>query len=277
MSKFAKLFRGRIQDSELSKKKEIVEANPLEQDEQNSAEQLYGPLYGSSSVNEGQVTIYDTVVSPADGELLVGFFISNGLSQKVKFDNVPLVLIDPEKRVLARQLFDGESVGVIAGGSAKACVVRFDQDHVFDEDIPEECQICFDVPAKRSESIQIDYQTLPENITEDQQQELERVLAELPPMKPGEVNFSPLHAQITSQSELLTTLIIRNATDKLLNLEQMPLVVFDAHREELARGMFNINDLTIEPFKAILWTFNFGSVLQNKDIDLSSWYINLVQ
>ena len=96
-------------------------------------------------------------------------------------------------------------------------------------------------------------------------------------MKDGEVNFSPFQAQITNESDLLTTVIIRNSTDKMINVEQIPLAVFDAQREELARGLFDIKDLTIEPFKAILWTFNFGSVLQDKEIDLSSWHINVVQ
>ena len=272
MLNFPKIFRGKKRDSELSKK-DIVEANPLEQNEQNSEDQLYG----LPSVNDGQVTIHFTGVSPANGALLVGFFVSNGLSQKVKFENVPLVLIDSDRRVLARQSFDGEIIGEIVGGSAKACVVRFMPNNVYFQDVPVECQVCFDVPAKRPQSIKIQYQALPENTTENQQQELERILRELPPMKHGEVNFSPLHAQITTQSDLLATVIIRNSTDKIINLEQIPLAVFDAHREELARGLFDIKDLTIEPFKAILWTFNFGSILLDRDIDLSSWHINVIQ
>jgi SLAP domain-containing protein len=139
--------------------------------------------------------------------------------------------------------------------------------------------VCFDLPpnAQLSQSVKIQYQSLPENTTESQKQELERVLSELPPMKQGEVNVSPLHAQITPQRDLLATVVIRNSTDKTVSLEQIPLTVFDAHQEELIRGLFNIKDLAIESFKAILWTFNFGAVLQDKDIDLSSWHINITQ
>lgn len=270
MLKFTKWFSGK-KGSE-PPLMESVEADFAEQAEQNSADQFYE----SPSANDGEVTISNTSISPANGDLLVGFFISNGLSQNVKFEDVPLVLMDLEQRVLARQVFAGDSIGEIAGSSTKACVVRFEQSNVNIQEVPEGCQICFDV-AKRSEQIQIDYQVLPENITEDQQHELERVLAELPPLKSGEVNFSPLHAQLTSQNDLLTTVIIRNATDKSINLKQLPLAVLDAQREELVRGLFNISDLTIQPFKAILWTFNFGPLAQEKRIDLSSWFINGVQ
>ena len=271
MLKLPKWFKAKTEDPELSQTVEIVEVDLSEQKEQNP-EELF---YGLPSVQEGQVTIIDTSVSPANGELLVSFFISNGLSQKVKFDDVPLVLIDSEKQVLARQLFEGDRIGEIAGGTAKACVVRFDKSNVYKRDIPENCQICFDFPEENSDTIEILYQFLPENMTEDQRQELERVLAELPPMKLGEVTFSPLNAQITS--DVLITVIIRNATDEALELEQIPLVLYDAHGEELARGLFDTEDLLIEPFKAVLWTFNFGPVSHATVIDLSSWHINIVQ
>ncbi|KUO70881.1 MAG: hypothetical protein APF81_08870 [Desulfosporosinus sp. BRH_c37] len=272
MFKFKKWFGAKTKDSELPKE-EHVEVTLSEQEEDKPVD----PSYELPSINEDQVSISATTVSPADGALIVGFFVSNGLIQKVKFDTVPLVLIDSEKRVLARQSFEGDSIGEIASGSAKACVVRFDQNNVYVKDVPLDCQVCFDVPAKQTEGIRIDYQFLPENISEDQQQELERALAGLPPIKPGEVNFSPLHAQITPQSELLATVIIRNATDKIIRLEQIPLALFDAQHVELTRAQFDIENLTIEPLKAITWAFNFGTISQAEAIDLSSWYINVVQ
>jgi len=271
MLNFPKLF-GKKQDSELVEK-DIVEVNPADQNEQVSEEQSYD----LPSTKEGEVALEFTGVSPVNGALLVGFFVSNGLSQNVKFENVPLVLIDADKRVLARQSFDGETIGEVVGGSAKACVVRFLPDNVYTQDIPVECQVCFDIPNERPQSNEIQYQSLPEDTTETQHQELERILRELPPMKHGEVNVSPLNAQITTQGDLLTTVIIRNFTDKTINLEQMPLVVLDARQEELARGLFDIKDLSIEPLKAMLWTFNFGTLQQDRDIDLSSWHINVVQ
>ena len=262
MLKFPGFFRSKKQEHEPSKE-EILEANPLEK---RSEEQSKDPL-----VKEGQVTIQFTSASAANGGLLVGFFVSNGHSKKVKFDKVPLLLIDSDKRVLARQSFDGEIIGEIASGSSKACVARFSRDNVYVQDIPEQCQVRFDVPSKQPQHIQIQYQALPEDTTENQQQELERILAELPPMKRGQVSFSPLHAKITEQNELMTTVIVRNATDKKIKLGQIPMIVFDANQEERARGEFDIKDLTIEPSKAILLPLSFGPVSQVREIDLSNW------
>jgi len=264
---FSRWFKGRKQDLQLPKEEEVDEVDLLEQEEANL-------LYGLPPVDEGQVTITNSGVSPAEGGLLASFFICNGLSDNVKFDNLPLVLIDSEKQVLARQLFDGETIGEIASGTAKACVVRFDESNVFELDL-EECQVCFDVPLKAFDNSQMRFQTLPKNLTEREQQKLESILAELTPMRPGEMNISPLQAQITSDRDLVTTVIIRNSSVKQLHLEKIALVVFDAHRQEIARTIFYISNLIIEPYKAILWTFNFGQVEQDKDVDLTKWHISL--
>ena len=141
MLKFPKIFRSKKQDSELVKK-DIVEENTLEQNEQNSEDRLDE----LSSANEGEVTIQLTKISPADGALLVGFFVSNGLREKIKCHNAPLVLIDSNGRVLARQTFNGEVIGKIVGGSTKACVARFLPTNICVQEVPlEGCQICFDV------------------------------------------------------------------------------------------------------------------------------------
>lgn len=266
-------FKGNKQGCDLTEKA-IVEANPLGQSEHNSEEQLDELL----SVNDGQVTIHFTSAMAVDGALLVGFFVSNGLSQMLKFDDIPLVLMDPDRRVLARQTFDGETIGEIVGGSTKACVVKFLPINVFAQDIPEACQVCFEVPAKPTQKSNIiRYQEFPKNTDENQQLELERILRELDPIKLGEINFSPLHAQLTEQNDLLTTVIIRNSTDDKVRLEQMPIAFFDAQNAELARGVFTIEHLTLEPFKAIVWAFNFGSMLLDKDIDISTWHIKVIQ
>lgn len=268
MLKFPKLFSSKKKALELAKAN-VVEAKLLEQNSEERLDKL-------PAVNEGQVTIQFTGVSPANGSLLVGFFVSNGLSKKVKFDKLPLVLLDSNKQVLARQSFDGETIGEISGGSEKACVVRFLPANVFVQDVPTECKVCFDipVPAEPLQGNKIQYQTLPENTTPSQHQEMNRILAGLPPMKEKEVNFSPFAAQITTQSDLLATVIIRNNSDKIIEFKQMSLIVYDAHREELTRGLFEIAGLTVQPFKALLWTFNFGPVL-DREIDLSRWYINV--
>lgn len=252
---------------EINDKANIFELNEQESIDSSNLEPL---------IEKDKVSIFDVRVSPANGELLVGFFINNGSSRSVKFSNVPLVLMDSERRVLARQTFDGDIIGEIADNSTKVCVVRFNQSNIYNQEIPKGCQICFDA-ANNFEQIQIRYQSLPDNLTEIQQQELVGVLEKLPPMRRGEINFSPLYAQITPQNDLQTTVIIRNSMDKSLDLEQLPLAVFDAQHKELARGQFNISDLTIEPFKAILWTFNFGPVRQSQNMDLRNWSIGGIQ
>ena len=262
----AKILRMKNQKSEPSKKGSL----------KVHKKQLYKL---PSVVNEGQeqITIHFISASSVDGGLSVRFFVNNGLKRKVKFNKVRLVLLDLDQRVLARQSFDGEIIGAVGGGSSKVCVARFLPNNVFVKDIPVECKVVFDMPAKQSVNVKFQFQALPESITEDQRQELERILAELPPMKRGEVSFSPLHAKVTTNNDLAATVIVRNSADRKIKLEQIPLIIFDTHKEELARGQFDLNGLTIESSKAILLPLSFGPVSQDKEIDLSNWSVKVIQ
>lgn len=248
---------------ELSKQ-DIIKANPWKK----SSEDLL--------INKGQVNIHFDSVSSVSGGLLVGFFVSNGLSRKVKFEKVPLILVDSDKRVVARQSFDGEIIGELASGSAKACVARFLPENVHVQDVPENCKLSLDLPAKKT--IKIQYQELPEHFTEGEKRELERILAKLPPMKHGRVGFSPLHAKISENNDFFATVIVRNSSNKKIKLGQVPLIIFDTDHKELARGQFDIKGLTIDPFKAILLPLNFGPVSLDPDIDLSrsSWSVKVI-
>ncbi|SDG42061.1 SLAP domain-containing protein [Desulfosporosinus hippei] len=136
MFNFPKILKNRKQESE-NWEQDIVAENLLEQ---NDTEEHLDEL----RVDEGKVTIQFTGASPANGDLLVGFFISNGLKKNIKCINASLVLIDSDRRVLARQTFDGATIGEIVGGSAKACVARFLSNNIYVKDIPADCQVCFD-------------------------------------------------------------------------------------------------------------------------------------
>lgn len=137
MFNFPKILRNRKQDSENWMLDTVAE----NLSEQNDSEKKH---LDELRIDEGKVTIQFTGASPANGDLLVGFFVSNGLEKSIRCVNASLVLIDSERRVLARQTFDDETIGEIVGGSAKACVARFLSDNIYVKDIPEDCQVCFD-------------------------------------------------------------------------------------------------------------------------------------
>lgn len=267
---FPKIFKGKELDVEFTEN-DIVEASPLDENSEGQNDQEL------PSVTEGRVTIHFSNVSSDAGGLMMGFFIGNGYRQKAKFKKIPLVLLDSERKILARQTFGGETIGTVAGGTMKACVVRFHPENVYSENIPEDCQVRFDLQANRPQSIEIKYQNLPDNISLNQKQELERILKTLPPIKHGEADFSPLCAKLAKENNILATVIIRNTTNKPIVLEEIPLAFVDANQEELARGIFDVKTITIEPFKAILWTFNFDLVKQGSNIDLSTWQIKVLE
>ncbi|ODA41186.1 SLAP domain-containing protein [Desulfosporosinus sp. BG] len=136
---FNKLLGNKKRNSKVFNKS-TVEAK-VSVTERNSEKQLDE----ITNIKEEKIIIQFTGASPANGGLLVGFFISNGFSKKITCTNVSLILIDSNKHILARQSFDGETIGEVNSYSEKACVARFLPKNVFVNKIPKDIQLCFDL------------------------------------------------------------------------------------------------------------------------------------
>ncbi|EGW39899.1 SLAP domain-containing protein [Desulfosporosinus sp. OT] len=134
-----KKLGSRKQDSELSYKNTVeAKAAVVEQDSEKQLDEML-------NIKEDKIIIQFTGASPASEGLLVGFFISNGFSRKITCTNVSLILMDSNKRVLARQTFDGDTIGEVNSRSEKACVARFLPKNVFVSKLPSDSQLCFDL------------------------------------------------------------------------------------------------------------------------------------
>lgn len=270
---FLKVIKGNKPDDK-SIAKVSVKETPSTQTGPKSEKPVYQDM---PQIQEGKVSFHSLRLLPTDDGLMVSFFVSNGLDKKVSFEIFPLTLLDVNSRVLARQMFDPDVVGDVSPGTDKPCVVKFLPENIFVHDYPAQCRLVLGLMPEPAPVPKIQFQSLPENTTETQRQELEQLLDSLPPMNNGELNISRLQAVISSKGELLATLILRSTSDREISLQQIALAVFDGKQQELARGRFTIEDLVIQPYKAVLWTFNFGVLAQGTEVDLTDWHVDFVE
>lgn len=270
---FLKVIKGNKPDDKSTAKVSVKET-PSTQTGPKSEEPVYQDM---PQIQEGKVSFHSLRLLPANDGLMVSFFVSNGLDKKINFENFPLTLLNANSRVLARQMFDPDVVGDVSPGTDKPCVVKFLLENTFVHDYPEQCRLVLGLIPDPAPVPKIQFQSLPEDTTETKRKELEQILDSLPPMNDGELNISRLQAVITSEGELHTTLILRSTSDRELSLQQIALAVFDGKQQELARGRFTIEDLIIQPYKAVLWTFNFGVLAQGTEVDLTGWHVDFIE
>lgn len=226
----------------------------------------------SPKLKENQISIYsmEMLEQPRGGAVITAL-IRNTVPQPIKFEDPTILLLGPDKEVIARKKFDLSVLGDIP--AFKAIPWKFD----FDGDDMEpgatlpsgDWMLAFEL--KREHQLDLD-KTWAESIAEDTRTALEKIVADAPELKPGELNFMGLEASKKDSGDLVVTFLIRNGTDKDVNIEQLPMGVKDATDEEVARGVFKLEDFTVKSNTSKPWSFIFpASMVSKEDPDLSRW------
>jgi len=232
----------------------------------------------SPKLKPNQISIYSMELLENEyGGLVVTGLIRNSVSQPILFEQSTILLLGPDQEVIAKKEFDLSRLGTIP--SLKAVPWKF-------EFSPADIELQGEVPAsgwqlafqlKSEHRLELD-QAWEASIAEETKTALEKIVAEAPPLKPGELNFMGLEAKLKEDGNLVVTFLIRNGTDKNVNIEQLPMAVSDATQEEIARGVFKLEDFEVRANTSKPWSFIFpASMVSKENPDLSRWRLYAIQ
>lgn len=232
----------------------------------------------SPKLKPNQVSIYGMELLEAeDGGITITGLIRNSVSQPIEFAESPILLLGPGKQLVAKRKFDLSRLGIIPPFKAVPWKFEFSaSDLKPNAEIPTaDWLLAFEI--QREHHLDLD-KSWEESIAEETKSALERIVAEAPALKPGELNFMGLEANVKENGDLLVTFLIRNGTDKNVNIEQLPMGVKDASGEEVARGVFKLQDFTVKANTSKPWSFIFpASMVSKEDPDLSRWTLYALQ
>ncbi|WP_100405685.1 accessory Sec system S-layer assembly protein [Bacillus solitudinis] len=203
-------------------------------------------------------------------KLIVTTFIRSSLDVPINLPETKLVLLDDSNAVIARKQFDLSAVGEIPPRSSRPWTFEFEPKDLLKVDIPKEgWKLAFQLEHKHALDLDPSWDKILDKNAKKQLQDLvERM--EVP--KKGEVNFMGVQAQKKEDGALHITLLIRNGSEKNINLEQLPLQVEDATNEVVAKGSFKLDNLTVKANTSKPWTFIFPKEMATKENpDFSRW------
>ncbi|SDH62602.1 accessory Sec system S-layer assembly protein [Alteribacillus bidgolensis] len=214
-----------------------------------------------------------------DGQYQVTAFIRNSLNKTIKLHETTLVLLDSTDKVLGRKTMDLSQAGEIPGKSSRPWKFSFAGTDLFITELPNEgWKLAFQLkPSSRKHSLSLE-NSWEQSLAEKDKVKLQEMVDNLTPPKPGEVNFMGLKALRKENGDLHVTMLIRNGSNKNINLEQIPLQVEDASGETIAKGGFTLDKFEVKANTSKPWTFIFPQELvSDEEIDLSSWQAYPVQ
>lgn len=193
-------------------------------------------------------------------------FIRNSLNKSIRLNEITLVLLNEEEQLLGRKKFNFQEVGEIPARSSRPWHFIFTKKDLFTEDLPERgWKLAFWLtPSMRKHSLDL-AESWKKSLAAENIKKLEEIVDSLAPPKPGEVNFMGLQARFAENGDLHVTLLIRNGSEKDINLEQIPLHVKDADDDIVAFGLFKLKDFTVKANTSKPWTFIFPKSLVKKE------------
>lgn len=228
--------------------------------------------------NQISLSGIDIDVEPANGSWLVKSFFRSSLEQSISVGSVELMLLDTEGKTLASQEFDLKELGDIPGKSARPWVFVFTKDNIFAEEPPaENWKLAFNVQSMVPHKLELE-QAWEDGLTAEQKEALEKVVDNMPKLKPREVNFAGFQVKKQDDGSIAASIFIRNGHSKQINIEKLPLELIDATGEIVARGSFDLAPLSVKANTSKPWTFIYPKeMVQKEEPDFSRWTIRVPQ
>lgn len=228
------------------------------------------PLLQPNQIQVNGLNLYEY-----DDGFVVTAFLRSSLQQAISFEVIDLVLVDKDNNPLARKSIEMDLFGELPPNTCRPWRFLFENEHKLVEEIPKkDWQLVFEIKEKiKNDFLPLDLdESWKESLNDEQLVHLENIIKELPPIKEGEVNFTGIEANIIEGKGLAATLLIRNASNQSIKIENLPLVFEDASGEIVSQAGFPLNNLEIKSQTCKPWTFVFPeSAITKENLDLSKW------
>ncbi|MFJ7848265.1 accessory Sec system S-layer assembly protein [Peribacillus sp. NPDC097224] len=227
------------------------------------------------SLKPNQISISGVKLTRVEDDVVILAFLRNTLDKAVRFEVIDLLLLDENGKTLARKAFDLSTMGEIPALSSVPWRFLFEEPDILDRAIPDEgWKIAFELKNQKREH-ELDLAPLwKEQLPEAQQENLRKLVAGLPKLNEGEVNFMGLEAKFKDNEQLAVTVLIRNGSEKQIKIEKLPLVVEDGNGDQVCQGGFSLDDFEVKANTSKPWTFIFpGELVKKKNPDLSRWKV----
>jgi SLAP domain-containing protein len=223
-------------------------------------------------IEDGQVSINGIYTFDMGDKIEVSVYLRNGLTNKINFHKVPLVIINQKGDVLAKQTMDMHDFGLLPALSARPYKVYFDKANVFVDTIPmDDWKIQFEKSINAINTVKVELEDMPEGIDNELKSNFTKFLNKLPLIRSGDVNIEVFKTLRCMDNSISIVFLILNGSDKIVKLERLPILIKDEKGEVVAKGIYDIENVSVNAHKAKIYDFTITEeYIINKDYDISN-------
>ncbi|WP_096202397.1 accessory Sec system S-layer assembly protein [Bacillus sp. FJAT-45350] len=207
----------------------------------------------------------------------ISAFIRNSSNKTIAFETKTLVLLNQENKVLARKQLNLSNIGEIPPKTSRPWHFYFEEEDLLVEEIPKEgWKLAFEfknISKKHMLDLSKEWE---EQLHPDDKENLHKLVEQLRPLQPGEVNLFGVDAKQDPQGMIHVVALLRNGSEENIRIDKVPLIFKDATGSVVANGEFHLKDFTVKPNTSKPWRCIFQAPIKKK-LDLTTWEIQLPQ
>lgn len=230
-----------------------------------------------SKLKPNQISISGIKLIDYEEGFVAVAFLRNTLTKSIKFEAVDLLLLDDQGNPFAKRQFELDELGELPPLTCRPWRFLFAKEDKLTETMPvnDNWKIAFELRSSGPAAHHLDLDSTWENqITTAQRQHLEQVVGSLPKLSQGEVNFMGIEATFVQDGAFAVTVLIRNGSNKNIQLEQIPLIVEDGDADIICQGGFQLNNFEVKANTSKPWTFIFpAELVQKAEPNMSRWKV----
>ncbi len=227
-------------------------------------------------LKENQISLSGIELKQVEQGYMVTAFVRSSLPKPIAFSTTPLLLIGPNGEILARKVFDLSELGELPPRSSRPWKFLFEHNTLRTTEIPTiDWKLAFELTKPKTHSLDL-AESWEKSLADEDKQKLQSLVQSIQPPKPGEVNFMGLQIKQAENGDLHATLLIRNGSNKNIQIQQLPLQIEDAAGDVVAQGAFTLHDFEVKANTSKPWTFIFPKALVTKEQpDFRSWKVSI--
>lgn len=225
-------------------------------------------------IKENDVNISTVYVFENKDNIEAKVYFRNGLSRKINFEYLPLLMVNSHNEVVGKKTFNLKEMGNLPPDSARPWKLFFEKSVIdMGKFSPSDCKIIFDTRLKAVEYAPI---TLDENSVGDKKyvSMFQDFMKTLKGVQKGSINITKFKIALQEQGKILVILMIRNGCSKSISIEKLPITIKDEKGTIVASGVFETNGLTVAPMKARVCNFTFDTNVNiEHTVVLDNWSV----
>lgn len=192
-------------------------------------------------MRKDEVCIDGTYMVDFHSYVEIGFFIRNGLENKLNFETIPVMVTNSKQEVLARQVVNLIDLGTLPPMSARSWKIEIEKSNFIKPIEGDDWKLKFDNiqdAFKAVSTVDMAIENIPEHMPYKDKMAIIEFFNMQPKARKDTFNIIKYKLSYQGNSELLLTLILRNAFDRDLTVQALPVNISTKTGSPVARTIF---------------------------------------